>query len=99
MRYEDLLIDPFPVLRDSFKFCLNIEDLEGTFIEKRIQEVLITQGKRAGISYKPRNGQFGNNTTYYSNDQIEYIKKIAEQYLYYFGYVEMKDNVTSFYKF
>ena len=39
VRYEDLIKDPAPVLKDVFKFVFNISDISGTVLEKRIEEV------------------------------------------------------------
>ena len=39
MRFEDLRCNPVPSLTGLFKFLLNVESLEGTVCEKRIQEV------------------------------------------------------------
>jgi hypothetical protein len=36
VRYEELLTDPYPVLVEIFKFILNLDDLTGTIVEKRI---------------------------------------------------------------
>jgi len=51
MRYEDLKLNPEPVLTELFCFLLNVTSLEGTVVEKRIQEV--TQaGFSAQTAYK-----------------------------------------------
>ena len=39
VRFEDLRVDPAPVLTDMFKFILNVDSLEGTLCERRIKEV------------------------------------------------------------
>ena len=42
MRYEDLKVDPEPVLKDLFKFLLNVDSLEDTLCAKKIKEVTKT---------------------------------------------------------
>ena len=39
-RFEDLLMNPEPVLKDMFRFILAEENLENTIIEKRIKDVV-----------------------------------------------------------
>jgi len=39
MRYEDLKINPVPVLKELFCFLLDVSSIEGTVVERRIQEV------------------------------------------------------------
>lgn len=51
VRYEDLVKDPKPVLEDLFKFILEQDSLEGTFIEKRIKET-VEKGEKATTMYK-----------------------------------------------
>ena len=40
IRYEDLVLDPEPVLTELFRFLLSMESLEGTVIEKRIKDFI-----------------------------------------------------------
>ena len=39
MRYEDLILNPKPVLIELFSFLLGVDTIEGTVVEKRINEV------------------------------------------------------------
>ena len=38
-RYEDLVLDPEPVLHECFRFLLDVHSLEGTVIEARIKAI------------------------------------------------------------
>ena len=38
-RYEDLVLDPEPVLLECFRFLLDVHSLEGTVIEARIKAI------------------------------------------------------------
>lgn len=50
-RFEDLIQQPEIVLKDIFKFVLKTPNIDGSIIEKRIQDT-ITGGKN--YLYKPR---------------------------------------------
>lgn len=39
IRYEDLVIDPQPVLMECFRFLLDVHSLEDTVIEARIKQI------------------------------------------------------------
>ena len=39
VRYEDLVQNPAPILKDVFKFALNVNTIEDTILERRIEEV------------------------------------------------------------
>ena len=39
LRYEDLLINPEPVLIECFQFLLDVPTIEGTVVEKRIKDI------------------------------------------------------------
>ena len=39
MRYEDLKLNPVPALTDLFCFLLDVPSIEGTIVERRINEV------------------------------------------------------------
>lgn len=38
IRYEDLILDPEPALRELFSLLLSVPSIEGTVVEKRIQD-------------------------------------------------------------
>ena len=39
VRYEDILQDPSPLLKEIFKLAFSVDSLEGTILERRIDEV------------------------------------------------------------
>ena len=39
MRYEDLKLNPQPVLEELFCFLLDVQSIQGTVVERRIQEL------------------------------------------------------------
>mmetsp|Transcript_39263 Transcript_39263/g.59930 ORF Transcript_39263/g.59930 Transcript_39263/m.59930 type:complete len:109 (+) Transcript_39263:883-1209(+) len=55
LKYEELTKEPQRVLTEVFEFLLGVESIEGTFVAKRIEEVL-AKGKEATHLYtmKPK---------------------------------------------
>ena len=51
MRYEDLKMNPEPVLDGLFRFLLDVESIEGTVVKSRIQEVT-SSGFKNKTTYK-----------------------------------------------
>ena len=49
-RYEDLLSEPEETLKGIFRFSLKLDKVEGTYAEKRIQEV-IAMGEKGNEVY------------------------------------------------
>ena len=54
MRYEDLKINPKPVLEDLFCFLLDVPSIKGTAVEARINE-LTKSGFEGKTAYKLKN--------------------------------------------
>ena len=46
LRFEDMIMDPEPELRNIMRFMLGIDDLSGTNAERRIKQV-ISMGHKA----------------------------------------------------
>lgn len=51
LRYEDLMGDKERTLSELLAFVLDVESIEGTVVQKRIQEV-VGRGEEAGIVFK-----------------------------------------------
>ena len=66
-RFEDVLKNPREELRNLMMFILGIDDLDGTVIEKRIDEVLAL-GSAASQVYKPRSGGVNKNLSNYNRE-------------------------------
>lgn len=86
-RFEDLLLNPEPVLKDMFKYILLEENIDKSVIEKRIQDVINT-GKN--FLYKPRSagGGFHKHTQKISQEQMQFLMEHLEPYLHFFGYAK-----------
>ena len=51
VRYEDMVLNPLPVLMELFCFLLDVESIDGTVAEKRIIEYC-EKGNEAASVYK-----------------------------------------------
>ena len=69
LKFEELRSKPRETLRNVFKFILNTESIEGTVIEKRIDEVL-DLGHEATQAYKlkPHDSKFNKHYGIYSEE-------------------------------
>ena len=55
VRFEDLIVDPKKFLGEIFSFFLDVDSIEGTIVEKRIEEIC-NVGHSNSLVYKPRPG-------------------------------------------
>ena len=96
-RFEDVLQNPRKELTNLFKFILGVESLEGTVMERRIEDVL-AMGDRASQTYKPREGGINKNLHNFTPEMIDQIKKRNEDVFHIFGYVkdDRNDDGTPF---
>jgi len=85
----------------SFRFLLGMETIEGTYIEKRIDDVLGSKG--AGFVYKPRSGgiNLNSNQRYYTPEMRNYVLKMCKEYINFFGYTKLEgvDNQFGFFEY
>ena len=54
IRFEDLLTDPTPILKDLFRFLLEVPSIEGTVVEQRINETCTPKNAPKSL-YKLKN--------------------------------------------
>ena len=90
-RFEDILVNPEPELRNLFKFILGLDNLDGTVIDKRIKDVM-AMGAKKNQTYKPRQGGTNRNIQNYLREQIEFTKNHNEELFHIFGYVKDEEN-------
>ena len=64
-----------------------MDDISGTVIERRIQDVM-AMGAKKNQTYKPRQGGTNRNLQNYLPEQIEFTKKQNEELFHIFGYVK-----------
>jgi len=83
IRFEELRSNPKPVLDNLFKFLLNVDSLEGTVAEARINEVL-DLGHEATQLYKVKDHdsktQFNRNIDRFPEWTKEYIAEHIYDY-------------------
>ena len=103
VRFEDLVMDPEPVLMQMMKFILNVNDLSGTNAERRVKEV-IAKGASATVTYtlKDTTRRYNGNAGIYTEEQRQWIKSEFKEIMHYFGYAKVSsdpDNVTGFFDY
>ena len=101
LRYEDLVLNPQPVLMELFCFMLEVPDIKGTVIEQRVIDYC-AKGTDTGAVYKLKVNPASNlsrNAHMFTPEQIEMFKENCRDYLYYYGYVDHPDNDTAFFNY
>ena len=83
VRYEDLMTDPEPILRDLISFVLDLDDITGTKAEHYINLAI---AEKRPQNYKPRSGKINANVDKYSSELIEIIKEEASDMIVKLGY-------------
>ena len=68
--------------------------LEGTVIDKRIDEVMAMGSKRNQV-YKPREGGTNRNLKNFLPEQLEYTKALNEDLFHTFGYVKDEERIPN----
>jgi hypothetical protein len=101
-RYEDLVNNPRKELEGIFKFLLDVDSIEGTNAERRLDQIM-AMGADAAKSYatKQTTGKFNAHRSKYTDSQIDRIRERNAELLYYFGYANHPDqeNHTAFFEF
>jgi hypothetical protein len=59
LKFEELKDEAKETLENTFKFMLGVSDLQGTVIEKRIEEAIVADSKGATQAYKIKPMQEG----------------------------------------
>lgn len=86
-RYEDLLINPKPELEGLFAFLLDVEDIKGTVVEKRIHDSC-SKGTESKSVYtlKTTSKNPCKNLDKYTPQTLNMWKDKIRPFNYYFGY-------------
>jgi hypothetical protein len=93
-----MLIEPQKTLEDIFAFLLNLKSIEGTIVQKRIEKML-DQKYGAKMYYKPQTVGLNKNINRWNKDQLENLKAVAPENLFFFGYANHDNNPTGFVDF
>ena len=92
VRYEDLCLDPKPVLTELFCFLLEVPSIEGTVVELRIADYCAKGSSAASVytvkDQAARSLNLSRNAHMYTEVQLEMIKDVARDYLYFFNYAD-----------
>ena len=86
IRYEDIVLQPRPVLTELMKFILNVQTIEGTLIEKYIE---LACQERAPEIYKPRKGRVHANISKFRPTHLDYMQTYASELIDKFGYQDL----------
>ena len=89
VRYEDLRLNPAPVLKEAFAFLLNVplEAISGTIVEKRIEKYSATgHATKAIYKLKSTSANLSRNRDIYTDDQIAQIETKLCDYIRFYGY-------------
>lgn len=81
-------------------YLLEVEDLAGSNVERRIEEV-VKQGSSAAQTYKLKSttGQFDVHASKYTAEQKQFIQDTLGSQLYYLGYANYDSNPTGFFDY
>ena len=102
-RYEDLVLDPEPVLLECFRFLLDVHSLEGTVVEQRIKNIS-QQGFAAKSVYALKNTEtnLNKNRHMYNEEQMKHLKEVLLDYNLFMGYTnsyKAENDPTSFFNY
>jgi len=89
VRFEDITTKHQSSLEEMFRFLLNTDNLDGTFIKRRIDEVA-ARGKEASTLYKPRSTTGVKSSDYDNEEHVARINERFEHFNKFFGYAKLK---------
>lgn len=104
VRFEDLLMNPEPELRNIMRFMLGVNDISGTNAERRVNEVIAMGHKATQSTYKIKNTTLKLNAQgkRYNEKQQDLIKNRLAEFIHVFGYAKhpsMPENPTGFFEY
>lgn len=92
LTYEQLVLNPEPVVKDLFRFLLDAESIEGTLVEAQIKKVCGQDHKTHSIyQLKADTGKLCARRGYYTPEQLQQIDLVCREYMHYFGYASHPD--------
>lgn len=87
--YEQLNIDPEPIVRDLFCFLLNVKSIEGTLADIRVKEVCgrgIKAEKNQLYQLKETSGRLCARKDHYTEAEIANINSVCRDYMHFWGF-------------
>ena len=90
LTYEELMVNPVPLVKDLYCFLFDVESVDGTILEDRIVSV-VGQGSmqnNAAYKLKAQAGQLYRSAHLYSSDQMKLILTEAASHLQFFDYAK-----------
>jgi len=102
-RYEDLVLNPEPILQDCFKFLLDVDSIEGTVLEARIKKIAGQDLQSKSVyGLKNTTRKFNRNADMYNEDLMKELKEILKDYNLFMGYSNIskgEDDSTTFFNY
>jgi len=78
--------DKHKYLSEAYSFILGVEDIKGTYLEKRLDEVFLGSSS-GGVAYKLKQGNTtSKNLSVLSEGYLNYIKRMCNDGIHFFGY-------------
>lgn len=74
-------------MKEICRFILGVESIEGTVMERRIQDVMNMDASKQQV-YKPRSGTVNRNLDKYTKEMLQYVYDELEPYVHMFGYTK-----------
>lgn len=98
LKFEELRNEPRESLREVFSFLLDIDDITGTVIEKRIDDV-IAMGHSATVAYKlkPKPKAYKTARDMFTKEQQRHLFTTLYDYLKFYGYIKTGNPETDKY--
>ena len=94
-RFEDVIKNPKDEITKVLQFVLGMEDVEGTVLEKRIEETLKGDPSK-NKTYTSKKSTGVANMAQYTQEMLDYSAKVNEEVFHIFGYAkdDREDNTT-----
>ena len=90
VRFEDLIMDPEPELRNIMRFFLGVQDITGTNAERRVKEVIAKGHGATAKTYRTKTTtlKFNSQGKRYNEEQMNHIKERLSEMIHVFGYAK-----------
>ncbi|CDW75049.1 fbox domain containing protein [Stylonychia lemnae] len=95
IRYEDLLENPSKTLHYLFKFLINVDDIEGTLLQSRIEKAITKMNNGQQAIYKVQKKGINKHRQKFTQEMIDWISKELHWFNHFFGYTKIKSKVEN----
>ena len=93
LSYEQLVLNPIPVVKQLFCYLLNLESCDGTILEQRIEQVCGGNHQTHHVyKLKEGTGRLHRNVGLYSKEQLQFVATTCRENLHYLDYVKSDES-------